>query len=186
MEDENMRRDIIKMRQFAIKKYNEGWTGNEIAKELQMPRSTTYSWIEKYQNCNKEQLHNNPTRDKMPIDKGTKFSRKAIEKHLQVLILENEIYMKQFGITKVYYPNHRVHHLDFERLKYNNRIVWFDILENEYGKYLLIQKKKKIEDNWVHEHSITIPLEYCKKFLKVLSNVLNSQRMRKLFNNNKK
>jgi predicted transcriptional regulator len=114
--------------------------------------------------------------------KNTKFSRKAIEKHLQVLILENEIYMKQFGVTKVYYPNHRIHHFDFEKLKYNNRTIWFDILENEFGKYLLIQKKKKVENKWISEHSITIPLEQSKKFLKVLNDVLNSQRIRKLLN----
>ena len=112
--------------------------------------------------------------------RGTKFSRKAIEKHLQVLILENEIYMKQFGITKVYYPNHRVHHIDFEKLNYDNKTIWFDILENEYGKYLLIQKKKKVENEWVHEHSITIPLEQSEKFSKVLSKILNSQRMNEL------
>ena len=114
------------------------------------------------------------------IVRNTKFSRKAIEKHLQVLILENEIYMKQFGVTKVYYPNHRVHHFDFEKLSYNNKIIWFDILENEYGKYLLIQKKKKDNGNWVHEHSITIPLEQGDKFLKVLQKVLSSQRVKKL------
>ena len=67
--------------------------------------------------------------------RATTFSRKAIEKHLQVLILENEIYMKQFGVTKVYYPNHRIQHFDFERLDYNNKTIWFDILENEFGKY---------------------------------------------------
>ncbi len=112
--------------------------------------------------------------------RGTKFSRKAIEKHVQVLTLENEIYMKQFGVTKVYYPNHRVQHFDFEHLNYNNRIIWFDILENEFGKYLLIQKKKKIENEWQHEHSITIPLEHSKKFTKVLQKILNSKRMDKL------
>ncbi len=112
--------------------------------------------------------------------RGTKFSRKAIEKHLQVLILENEIYMKQFGVTKVYYPNHRIHHLDFEKLSYNNRIIWFDILENEFGKYLLIQKKKKVQGEWVHEHSITIPLEQSKRFLKVLEKTLSSSRIKKL------
>ena len=114
------------------------------------------------------------------IVRNTKFSRKAIEKHLQVLILENEIYMKQFGVTKVYYPNHRVHHFDFEKLSYNNKIIWFDILENEFGRYLLIQKKKKDNGNWVHEHSITIPLEQGDKFLKVLQKVLSSQRVKKL------
>ena len=114
------------------------------------------------------------------IVKGTKFSRKAIEKHLQMLILENEIYMKKFGITKVYYPNHRIQHLDFEKISYNNRIIWFDILENEFGKYLLIQKKKKQEKEWTHESSITIPLEHSKEFLKVLNKILNSIRAKKL------
>mgnify|MGYP001587757678 FL=1 len=98
----------------------------------------------------------------------------------QVLILENEIYMKQFGVTKVYYPNHRIHHFDFERLDYDNKTIWFDILENEFGRYLLIQKKKKTENEWIHEHSITIPLEQVDKFLKVLSKILNSERMKKL------
>ncbi|MFH1275820.1 MAG: hypothetical protein ABIH82_01805 [Candidatus Woesearchaeota archaeon] len=112
--------------------------------------------------------------------KGTRFSRKAIEKHLQVLILENEIYMKQFGITKVYYPNQKVKHLDFEKLSYGNKIIWFDILENEYGKYLLIQKKKKVDDVWVHEHSITLPLDKSRDFLKVLEKILNSSKIKGL------
>jgi len=116
------------------------------------------------------------------IVRGTGFSRKAIEKHLQMLILENEIYMKQFGVTKVYYPNNRVHHFDFEKLDYGNRTIWFDVLENEFGRYLLIQKKKKVEDKWVHEHSITIPLEQSEGFLKVLGKILSSSRMKKLIN----
>ena len=114
------------------------------------------------------------------IVRNTKVSRKAAEKHLQILVLENEIYMKQFGVTKVYYPNNRIHHFDFEQLGYNNKTIWFDILENEYGRYLLIQKKKKVDNEWVHEHSITIPLEQCEQFLKVLEKILHSQRMSKL------
>jgi len=114
--------------------------------------------------------------------RGTKFSRKAIEKHLQVLILENEIYMKQFGVTKVYYPNHRIHHFDFEKLSYGNKTIWFDLLENEYGKYLLIQKKKKVDKEWKHEHSLTIPLEQSKEFLKVLKKILQSPRIGKFLN----
>lgn len=116
------------------------------------------------------------------IVRSTKVSRKAAEKHLQILVLENELYMKQFGVTKVYYPNNRIHHFDFEQLEYNNKTIWFDILENEYGKYLLIQKKKKIGNEWLHEHSITIPLEQCEQFLKVLEKVLHSQRVSKLLN----
>jgi len=126
-----------------------------------------------------EFLGNNPKGLTMSeVVRGTGFSRKAIEKHLQVLILENEIYMKQFGVTKVYYPNHRIHHFDFEKLDYNNKTIWFDILESEFGKYLLIQKKKKVGNEWVHEHSITIPLEHIEQFAKVLNKVLNSQRMK--------
>ena len=87
--------------------------------------------------------------------------------------------MKQFGVTKVYYPNNRIHHFDFEQLDYNNKTIWFDVLENEYGRYLLIQKKKKVDNEWVHEHSITIPLEQCEQFLKVLDKILHSQRMNK-------
>jgi len=128
-----------------------------------------------------EFLKNNPKGLTMSeIVRNTGFSRKAIEKHLQVLELENEIYMKRFGVTKVYYPNHRIHHFDFEKLKYNNKTIWFDILENEYGTYLLIQKKKKTNKEWVHEHSITIPLEQTGKFLKVLKKILSSGRMKKL------
>lgn len=130
-----------------------------------------------------EFLRNNPKGLTMTeLVRGTKFSRKAIEKHLQILILENEIYMKQFGITKVYYPNHRIQHFDFEKLIYNDKTVWFDILENEFGRYLLIQKKKKFENEWIHEHSITIPLEQSERFLKVLNKILHSQRMKSLFN----
>ena len=112
--------------------------------------------------------------------KGSGFSRKAIEKHLNMLILENEIYMKQFGVTKVYYPNHRIQHFDFERLDYNNKTIWFSILEGEFGVYLLIQKKKKLENKWIHEHSITIPLSQGERFLKALDKILHSQRIQKL------
>ncbi|MFA7707672.1 MAG: hypothetical protein WCX73_01870 [Candidatus Pacearchaeota archaeon] len=112
--------------------------------------------------------------------KGAGFSRKAIEKHLNILILENEIYMKQFGVTKVYYPNHRIQHFDFERLDYNTKTIWFSILESEFGIYLLIQKKKKLNNKWIHEHSITIPLSQGEQFLKVLDKILHSQRIQKL------
>ena len=118
--------------------------------------------------------------------RSTGFSRKAIEKHLQILILENEIYMKQFGVTKVYYPNHRIQHFDFERLDYENKTIWFNVLEGEFGIYLLIQKKKKINGEWVHEHSITIPIAQTEKFLKVLDKVLHSQRMKNLLEKVKK
>mgnify|MGYP001560859477 CR=1 FL=1 len=117
---------------------------------------------------------------------GTGFSRKAIEKHLQILILENEIYMKQFGVTKAYYPNHRIQHFDFEKLNYDNKIVWFNVLEGEQGLYLLIQKKKRVNNEWVHEHSITIPLKEGDNFIKVLDKILHSKRTKELLKKIKK
>ncbi len=118
--------------------------------------------------------------------KGTGFSRKAIEKHLQILILENEIYMKQFGITKVYYPNHRIQHFDFEKFNYDNKTVWFDVLEGESGLYMLIQKKRKVDGGWQHEHSITIPLNQGENFQKVLKKILDSPRTKKLLKREQK
>ena len=133
-----------------------------------------------------EFLSNNPKGLTMTeLVRNTKFSRKAIEKHLEILILENEIYMKKFGVTKVYYPNHRIHHFDFEKLDYNNRTIWFDVLENEFGIYLLIQKKKKVDNEWVHEHSITIPLEQGEKFIKILNKILHSYRIKNLIDKKK-
>ncbi len=108
--------------------------------------------------------------------KSTGFSRKAIEKHLQVLTLENELYIKQFGVTKVYYPNHRVHHLDFEQLRFGNKIIWFNLLEGEQGLYLLIRKKKQIGTAWVHEDSITLPISEGERFLDSLQRMLHSPR----------
>lgn len=131
-------------------------------------------------------LQNHPNGCTMSeVVRGTKYSRKAIEKHLQVLILENEIYLKQFGVTKAYYPNRKVQHLEFERLDYNNRTIWFDVLENEFGQYLLIQKKKKVGNEWLHEHSLTIPLEISEQFLQALGKIVHSPRIKKLVTHDK-
>ena len=109
------------------------------------------------------------------IMKATKISRKTLEKHLQLLSSENEIYMKQFGPTRVYYPNHRVHHLDFEKLQLNNKTIWFDLLENEFGRFLLIQEKKKSDGKWVTKGSVLIPIKSGKVFVKALNKVINSK-----------
>ena len=117
---------------------------------------------------------------------GTGFSRKALEKHLQVLTLENEIYVKQFGITKAYYPNHRVQHFDFEKMSYDNKIIWFNVLEGEQGLYLLIRKKKKVNGAWLHEHSITLPLKEGERFLRTLEKVVHSKRVKDLMRKKEK
>ena len=112
------------------------------------------------------------------IGKLTKISRKTLEKHLQVLVYENEIYLKQFGSTRVYYPNSRLHYIDFEKLKLNNKTFWFDIMENEYGKYLLIQEKRK-NGEWLTKGSILIPLDKINVFIKSLNKILKSKKLNK-------
>jgi len=112
------------------------------------------------------------------IARATKISRKTLEKHLQILTFENEIYMKQFGPTRVYYPNHRLHYLDFEKFNFNNRTIWFDILDNEYGKYLVIQEKRKDNGEWETKGSILIPAEGMEDFIKTLYKIKNSKRLK--------
>lgn len=114
------------------------------------------------------------------IQKETKISRKTLEKHLQLLVYENEIYMKQFGSTRVYYPNHRIHYVDFEKLIINNRTYWFDIMENEFGKFLIIQEKRKLENKYFTKGSILIPLEKIKLFTSNLNKILNNNKLKSI------
>ena len=113
------------------------------------------------------------------IAKQTKISRKTLEKHLQLLVFENEIYMKTFGPTRVYYPNNRMHYLDFERLNINNKTYWFDIMENEYGNFLLIQEKRK-NNGWITQGSVLIPLNKINLFINSLSKILKSKKLKSL------
>ncbi|MFH1592747.1 MAG: hypothetical protein ABIB47_05265 [Candidatus Woesearchaeota archaeon] len=116
------------------------------------------------------------------IGAKTGISRKTLEKHLQLLVFENEIYMKQWGPTRVYYPNHRVHYIDFKKLTINNRTYWFDIMKNEYGSYLIIQEKRMgpKDKDWKTKGSILIPLKENRKFMSALTNILNSNKLLKL------
>lgn len=117
------------------------------------------------------------------IAKETGISRKTLEKHLNTLEYENQIYCKHFGPTKVYYPNRKVHHIDFEILKLKNRIIWADLCDNEFGIFLLLQEKKLINKVWVSKGSILIPIENTKEFLNKISKLLSSDRIRNLSKN---
>lgn len=67
-----MVRDVVRMRQFALRKYDQGWSGDRVASALQVPRRTVYFWLGRYQNCDKEQMHNKVTRGEMPVDDKTR------------------------------------------------------------------------------------------------------------------
>jgi transposase InsO family protein len=75
-------RDIVKMRWWCMKKREQGWSGNEIAAHLQVPRRTVYDWINKYAECNKEEMVNRPNKAGMEVDDRTrKFVLRLREKH---------------------------------------------------------------------------------------------------------
>lgn len=112
------------------------------------------------------------------IEQQTGISRKAVEKHLQMLSFSNDIYMKQVGSARIYYPNHRYHHLDFQYFDYGKKRFYFDLIENDYGKSLLIQQKIKDKDKWATKGSVFIPLEASNDFLKSLNDILKSKKLK--------
>ena len=112
------------------------------------------------------------------IEQQTGISRKAVEKHLQVLLFENNIYMKQVGSARIYYPNHRYHHLDFNYFDVGKKRFYLDLIENDYGKSILIQQKIKEGDKWATKGSIFIPFDASPQFLKNLKGILNSKRLK--------
>lgn len=112
------------------------------------------------------------------IEQQTGISRKAVEKHLQMLLFSNDIYMKQLGSTRVYYPNHRYHHLDFNYFDIGKKRFYLDLIENEYGKSILIQQKIKEKERWITKGSIFIPLDATQEFLKNFNSILNSKKLK--------
>ncbi len=113
------------------------------------------------------------------IEEQTRISRKAVEKHLQMLLFSNDIYMKQVGSARIYYPNHRYHHLDFQYFDIGKKRFYIDLIENNYGKSILIQQKIKEEDKWVTKGSVFIPLEASLDFIKNLNGILKSKKLQK-------
>jgi len=112
------------------------------------------------------------------IEEQTNISRKAVEKHLQMLLFANEIYMKQVGSARIYYPNHRYHHLDFKYFDFGKKRFYIDLIDNNYGKSLLIQQKIKEGERWVMKGSVFIPLEAAKDFLRNFKELMNSKRLK--------
>lgn len=112
------------------------------------------------------------------IEQQTGISRKAVEKHLQILLAENELYMKQIASARVYYPNHRFHHLDFNYFDFGKKRFYFDLIENDFGKSLLIQQKVKQNDKWIMKGSMFIPLKATEDFAKTLDKILKSKRLK--------
>ena len=96
-----------------------------------------------------------------------------------MLLFSNDIYMKQVGSARIYYPNHRFHHLDFNYFDFGKKRFYFDLIENNYGKSLLIQQKiKDNNDKWIMKGSVFIPLDATGDFVRSLSSILKSKRLK--------
>lgn len=106
------------------------------------------------------------------IQKISKVSRKTLEKHLSLLVSENVMHMNQFGPTRVYYLNKRIKNFKSEKIEIKNRIYFFDLLENQYGKFYLIQEKKKDENGkFSTKGAILIPYDGLKDFAKAIQKI---------------
>ena len=112
------------------------------------------------------------------IETQTGISRKAVEKHLQMLLFANEIYMKQVGSARIYYPNHRYHHLDYQYFDIGKKRFYLDLIENDFGKSILIQQKINDNGKWITKGSVFIPLEASTDFVKNLNGILKSKRLK--------
>ncbi|MDO8740422.1 MAG: hypothetical protein Q7J54_02475 [Candidatus Woesearchaeota archaeon] len=105
------------------------------------------------------------------IEKATKISRKTLEKHLQLLVRENELYVREHGPVRVYYP-HIYKTLKSDKLRFDDKIIWFNIIQTEKDKFLLIKKSKLKDGKWQFESSFSIPLEKSKDFVRVLGEIV--------------
>jgi len=112
------------------------------------------------------------------IEQQTGVSRKAVEKHLQMLLFSNDIYMKQVGSARIYYPNHRYHHLDFQYFDLGKKRFYIDLIENDYGKSILVQQKIKDGEKWITKGSLFIPIEAGEEFIKKLKGILGSKKLK--------
>lgn len=112
------------------------------------------------------------------IEKQTNISRKAVEKHLQMLLFSNDIYMKQVGSARIYYPNHRYHHLDFQFFDLGKKRFYIDLIENDYGRSILVQQKIKEGNKWITKGSLFIPVEAGDEFIKNLKGILGSKKLK--------
>ena len=105
------------------------------------------------------------------IQKKTGVSRKTLEKHLSLLVFENEIHMNQYGPTRVYYPNRKVENFKTAKIELGNRTYFFDLLQNQWGRFYLIQEKKKDNNKLQTKGSIIIPEKNIKNFIDGIKNI---------------
>jgi len=131
---------------------------------------------EKYlHNIIKEILETNPQGvTASTIERNTSFSRRVVEKHLEMFVGTNQAYKIPIGPSIVYYPNERgMHPLHQEEFKINDKTYGLYLVENLFGKFLYIQEKKQQEFAGPEiMGGIMIPIEKVNDFVSFLSDVI--------------
>lgn len=96
------------------------------------------------------------------------FDRRAIQKHLEVLVHTNVAYTAKVGPTKLYYPNERAMHSGFDTaLDLENSKFGVSEIENKLGHFILIQERKEGELGG----GILVPFDDFESFIDNLSEV---------------
>jgi hypothetical protein len=108
------------------------------------------------------------------IEAVTKFfSRKAIEKHLEILVATNEVYTKHIGKTIVFYPNGKLVHgkLQREMRIDENNILKFQIVDNPFGEFLFFHQVARLEMGELIKGGLMIPREKIKELKNFIDSI---------------
>ena len=74
--------------------------------------------------------------------------------------------------------------MDFNYFDFGKKRFYFDLIENDFGKSLLIQQKINENGKWVTKGSVFIPLEASTDFIKNLNVILKSKKLQREIKNN--
>jgi len=100
------------------------------------------------------------------------FSRKVIEKHLERLVAVNEAYLKEYGRTKVYFPNSRaIHPLAELEVKVGGKSFRSVLIDNMLGKFVYIQEYETGVYGKEVKGGLMVPTSAFKQFVDFISTV---------------
>ena len=62
----------------------------------------------------------------------------------------------------------------------SNRIIYADLIKNEFGLFILIKEKRKMNNEWKQMGSILIPIEKATEFSKKLDLLIKTKKISEL------
>jgi len=100
------------------------------------------------------------------------FSRKVIEKHLEKLVAVNEVYLKEYGRTLVYFPNSRaIHPIAELEVKVNGKSFRSVFIDNMLGKFVYIQEYESGTYGKEVKGGLMIPIKSFNQFIEFLHEI---------------